>query len=146
MTLFQTICLLTLCSDTLWRHRTGSILAQVMACCLMAPSHYLNQCWFLLSDLLWHSAESNFTVIAQMHFGIMSLKIILLKSLPLLPGANELIKEVHGPMTVTVDSLQTKMVIWGHPANCIHGNFNSIASSWNKPSEISIEYHQEQVA
>ena len=27
-----------------WRHRSGSTLAQVMACCLMAPSHYLNQC------------------------------------------------------------------------------------------------------
>ena len=25
--------------------KSGSILAQVMAWCLMAPSHYLNQCW-----------------------------------------------------------------------------------------------------
>ena len=32
-------------SDTIWRHRSGSALAQVTACCLMAPSHYLNQCW-----------------------------------------------------------------------------------------------------
>ena len=31
-------------SDTIWRHKSGSTLAQVMACCLMAPSHYLNQC------------------------------------------------------------------------------------------------------
>ena len=31
--------------DTIWRHRSGSALAQVMACCLTAPSHYLNQCW-----------------------------------------------------------------------------------------------------
>ena len=30
--------------DTIWRHRSGSTLAQVMACCLMAPSHCLNQC------------------------------------------------------------------------------------------------------
>ena len=29
----------------MWRHRSGSLLAQVMVCCLMAPSHYLNQCW-----------------------------------------------------------------------------------------------------
>ena len=28
-------------NDTIWRHRSGSALAQVMACCLMAPSHYL---------------------------------------------------------------------------------------------------------
>ena len=26
-------------SDTIWRHRSGSTLAQVMACCLTAPSH-----------------------------------------------------------------------------------------------------------
>ena len=30
-----------------------------MACCLMAPSHYLNQCWLLISDVLWHSLETN---------------------------------------------------------------------------------------
>ena len=29
-------------SDTIWRHRSWSTLAQVMACCLAAPSHYLN--------------------------------------------------------------------------------------------------------
>ena len=28
--------------DTIWRHRSGSTLTQVMACCLTAPSHYLN--------------------------------------------------------------------------------------------------------
>ena len=32
-------------SDAIWRQRSGSTLAQVMACCLTAPSHYLNQCW-----------------------------------------------------------------------------------------------------
>ena len=31
--------------DAVWRHRSGSTLAQVMAWCLIAPSHYLNQCW-----------------------------------------------------------------------------------------------------
>ena len=30
-------------SDTIWQHRYGSTLTQVMACCLRAPSHYLNQ-------------------------------------------------------------------------------------------------------
>ena len=30
-------------NDAIWRHRSGSTLAQVMACCLAAPSHYLNQ-------------------------------------------------------------------------------------------------------
>ena len=36
-------------SDTIWRQRSGSTLAQVMACCLAAPSHYLNKCWLIIS-------------------------------------------------------------------------------------------------
>ena len=48
-------------SDTIWRHKSGSTLAQVMACCLTAPSHYLNQCWLIVSKVQWHPSESNFT-------------------------------------------------------------------------------------
>ena len=46
--------------DTIW-HRTRSTLAQVMACCLTAPSHYLNQCWLIISKVHWHSYEGNLT-------------------------------------------------------------------------------------
>ena len=28
-----------------------------MVCCLTAPSHYLNQCWLIISKVLWHSSE-----------------------------------------------------------------------------------------
>ena len=42
-------------SDTLWCQRSGSTLAQVMACCLMAASQYLNQCWLIISEVQWHS-------------------------------------------------------------------------------------------
>ena len=38
-------------SDAIWRQRSGSTLAQVMACCLTAPSHYLNQCWLIISEV-----------------------------------------------------------------------------------------------
>ena len=41
------------------RHRSGSTLAQVMACCLTAPSHYLNQCWLIISKVPWHSPAGN---------------------------------------------------------------------------------------
>ena len=46
-------------SNTIWWYRTGSTMAQAMARCLMAPSHYLKQCW--LNDhescfFLWHSS------------------------------------------------------------------------------------------
>ena len=47
--------------DAIWRHRSGSALAQVMACCLTAPSHYLTQCWLIISEALWLSFEINFT-------------------------------------------------------------------------------------
>ena len=49
-------------SDTIWRHRSESTLAQIMACCLAAPSHYLSQGWLVISKILWHSPEFNFTV------------------------------------------------------------------------------------
>ena len=50
---------------TPWRHRSGSTLVQVLACCLTAPSHYLNQCWLIISEVLWHAPQRNFTAIDQ---------------------------------------------------------------------------------
>ena len=41
--------------------RFGSTLAQVMPCCLMTPSHYLNQCWLTMRSVFWHSPKSNST-------------------------------------------------------------------------------------
>ena len=32
-----------------------------MACYLTAPSHYLNQCWHIISEVLWHSPEGKFS-------------------------------------------------------------------------------------
>ena len=48
-------------SDAIWRHRIWSTLFQVMACCLTAPSHYLNQCWLIIECVPWHSPVSNIT-------------------------------------------------------------------------------------
>ena len=72
-------------SDAIWLHRSESTLAQVMACCPTAPSHYLNQCWLIINENLWHSPKSNSTASAQVH-----LKYMISKLLPHLPGANEL--------------------------------------------------------
>ena len=47
--------------DVIWRQGSRSALAQVMAWCLTAPSHHLNQCWLIISEVLWHSRDSNFT-------------------------------------------------------------------------------------
>ena len=48
---------------TIWRHRTGSTMPQVMACCLTTPSHCLNPRWLIASKLM--SPEGNFTWNAQ---------------------------------------------------------------------------------
>ena len=47
-------------TDAILRHRSGSTLAQVMACCLTAPSHHLNQCCIIISKVYWHSSEGSF--------------------------------------------------------------------------------------
>ena len=47
--------------DVIWWQGSRSTLAQVMACCLTAPSHYLPQCWLMISKVLWHSPDRNFT-------------------------------------------------------------------------------------
>ena len=41
--------------DAIWQHRSRSILAQVRACCLMAPYHYQNQCCLITNKGLWHA-------------------------------------------------------------------------------------------
>ena len=46
-------------SDAKWQHGSGSTLAQVMDHFLMAPSHYLNQCSLITSEVLWPSTEGN---------------------------------------------------------------------------------------
>ena len=48
-------------SGAIWRHKCESTLAQVMACCLAASSHYLNQCYFITNKVQWHWFEGNFT-------------------------------------------------------------------------------------
>ena len=48
-------------SDAIWWQRSGSPLAQVMAWCLTAPSHYLKQCWLIISEGEWHSSKGKFT-------------------------------------------------------------------------------------
>ena len=73
-------------------HWYGSSLAQVRLVALMTPSHYFNQCWIFINDILWHLPERIFTQVPKLlHvFSIRCLEIILFKLLPPLPGANEL--------------------------------------------------------
>ena len=77
-------------SDTIWWHRTGSTLVHVMAWCPQAPSHYLNQCWLIISQVRWQSCEGNSQEIPQPSITKISLKIPYLKFHSNLPGVNEL--------------------------------------------------------
>ena len=65
--------------DAIWQQRSGSPLAQVMAWCLTAPTHYLNQCWLIIRKVEWHS------LITEIIW-----KIKYLKYHSNFPGTNEL--------------------------------------------------------
>ena len=47
-------------SDSIKWQRIKSILPHAMACCLAAPSHYLNQCCLITNKVQYHSSEGNF--------------------------------------------------------------------------------------
>ena len=90
-------------SDAMWCHRTSSTLVDVMACCLMAPSHYINQCLLIISGVLWQSPEGNCTENAQdktqPSISKISFAIICLKLHSNRPGTNELTCTFYGMIT-----------------------------------------------
>ena len=53
--LYKPQCVNTLwLKDGIWRWWSWSALLQVIPCCLMAPRHYLNRCWLLISwKIFW---------------------------------------------------------------------------------------------
>ena len=130
-------------SDALWRHRSGSILDQVMACCLMAPSYYLNWCW-LIKGVLCHSHESNFT--RSIDESNMYLEIILFKCTAS-PRCQPLLDSWGGVMHICV----SKLTIIGSDNGLVPGRPQAII--WTDAgmlligplgtnfSEISIDIH-----
>ena len=95
--------------DAIWQYRSGSTLAQVMAWCRTAPSHYLNQCWLIISKVLWCLCEDNFaretSAINHQNY----LENYFSKFLSNLQGANEL----NLPISFRVTSLA--LCQWSHP-------------------------------
>ena len=74
-------------SDTICWDRIASTVAQIMACCLMAPSHYLNQCWLIISEVLWHASEG--IIIRRSEDQENKVDIVILKLHPDLQGTND---------------------------------------------------------
>ena len=68
-------------SDAIWRHRSGSAWSPVMACCLMAPSHYLNQCWLVSEESCGMHQRAISHWVPQLLICMMRLKKILLKKI-----------------------------------------------------------------
>ena len=83
-------CVNSLCpSDVIWRQGSMSTLAQVMACCLKAPSHYLNQCWLIITEVQWHSFQAILQEMPQPTIAKIHLKMTYLKFHWNFPGDNE---------------------------------------------------------
>ena len=77
-------------SAVIWQQQSWSILVQVMAWCLMAPSHYLNQsCWLIISEVCGIHLRENSQEMPKISILDMSLKVTHLRLQPQLPGTNE---------------------------------------------------------
>ena len=77
--------------DAIWRHGTRSTLAQVMACCLTAPSHYLSQCWLIIREVYSiHLGRLSSSEDLKKAINEKRLKMVALKWHPGFPGATEL--------------------------------------------------------
>ena len=74
----------------------GSPLAQVMACCLAAPSHYLNQCWLIISEDQ-----------CQSHWGQFQKKYLSHQSQTLVSKLLHFIQIPQGPIELTAISQVT---------------------------------------
>ena len=83
-------CLFIVASDSIWSQRFDSALVQLMACCLIAQSHYLNQCWLLINEVVFRWEHASSLWVPKLLISLITVKNILSKLLPHLPGANEL--------------------------------------------------------
>ena len=77
-------------SDTIWRQRTVSTFAQVVACCLTAPSHYLTQCWLMTVRFSGNHLRAISQEIHLPSINKIQLKNNFLKFNWNLPGVNDL--------------------------------------------------------
>ena len=62
-----------------------------MACCLTASNHDHSQCWLLISEVLWHSPQSNFTANAPAAIKYNGFENCSFRIIATSPRANELI-------------------------------------------------------
>ena len=78
-------------SEDKCQYSSGSKSVQIMACCLTAPSHCLNQCWPLISEVLSHSLDATSQRMQRPLFCRINFMFYLKNYCQGLPGARELI-------------------------------------------------------
>ena len=117
--------------------RSESTVAQVMACWLTAPSHYLNQCWLIISEVQWHSYYRGRAVSQKMPQPSVTkiyLKITYLKLHSNFPGANELTNDIfqdyftgqfiwvhwYASANEAILMKMGKLIIWTKTYQCVH--------------------------
>ena len=88
---------------------------RVMACCLMAPSCYLNQYWLITNVVLWQSTILQEALKIPIHK--MSLKIMLWKLEPYFARGNELIHPscrwtCHGSFCVWAQPMRDDVILY----------------------------------
>ena len=121
--------------DTIWWHRTWSTLVQVMACCLMILSHYLNQCWQIISKVQWQSLEDNILHdIPHPSITKIELNITYLKVHSNVPAVNEL--NSYLIEYINREDVHTHVTV--HPACTVHNQVLTCAELfhllWSKMS------------
>ena len=79
-------------SDAIWWQRSELTLAQVMACCQTAPSHYLNQYQLIVNMALVSFIRQQFQTKCSRWQYLRGIWNHILTFLSHLPGANELTK------------------------------------------------------
>ena len=104
----------------------SSTLTQVMTCCLMAPSHYLNQCWLIIKGLMWDSSDSNFTRGTPDISPSIELKTTSLTLLRLHPHLSVAIESTHWDRNKMAAIFQTTF---------------SNAFSWMKMYKFQLRFH-----
>ena len=122
-------------SDAIWRQWSWTTLAQVMACCLTAPSHYLNQCWLIIRGVLWHSSENSFTGIAQGIDSGYEFEKDILKNIFKSPRG-QWVKYISIPLTGRWDDQMTFSVLHSdHSGSELESRLNSrgYCRSWRHP-------------
>ena len=102
--------------DVICRQGSGSTLAQVMACCLATPSHYLNQCWQIIREISDIHIRAISQEMPQPVITKIRLKITYLKFHSHFPGANELIQVIACRLiclrNVTITNTD---ILWNRP-------------------------------